>query len=270
VSAAGFLSSSGVAKTILVHRYLLGQLIKRDVLLRYRGAYFGLLWIFLNPLIMLGIFSFVFGNIFQPRWAMETNGIPYAFNLYCGLIAFNIFSETVGRAPAMVRGNPNYVKKIIFPLGLLPLVPLGAALIHGVFNMAILGLALTWTGNLNASLFLFPVLLLPLILVGMGLAWFLAAWGVFIKDMSQIVPIALQMLMFLSPVFYPVQAVPESLRPIYSLNPLSPVIGALRSTLSGTPIEWLSWSLALAVGLVLLILGYLFFNHSREEFADVL
>lgn len=257
-------------RTLFQHRYLLGQLIKRDVLLRYRGAYFGLLWIFLNPLMMLGIFTFVFSKIFQARWAIDTGSIPYALNLYCGLIAFNIFSETVGRAPAMVRSNSNYVKKIIFPLQILPLVPLGAALIHGFFNVTILVLALAWIDSMHLSLLIIPLLLLPLIMVAMGLAWFLAAWGVFIKDMSQIVPVAIQMLMFLSPVFYPVQAVPESLRPIYSLNPLGPVIGAMRSALAGAPVDWASWGVALVVGMVLLLLGYMFFNHSREEFADVL
>lgn len=259
-----------IVRTLLQHRYLLGQLIKRDVLLRYRGAYFGLLWIFLNPLFMLAIFTFVFSKIFQARWAVDTGNIPYALHLYCGLIAFNIFGETVNRAPGAVRGYPNYVKKIIFPVEILPLVPMGAAFIHGLFNTTILVAALAWTGHLNASLFLFPLLLLPLVLVGVGLAWFLAAWGVFIKDMSQIVPIFVQMLMFLSPVFYPIQAVPEALRSVYTLNPLSPVIGALRAAIAGTEIDWHSWSIAFLLGLVLLLLGHAFFNHSRDEFADAL
>jgi lipopolysaccharide transport system permease protein len=270
MSTTGFFTNYGIVRIVTQHRYLLGQLIKRDVLLRYRGAYFGLLWIFLNPLIMLGVYSFVFGQIFQPRWAIDAGGIPYALNLYCGLIAFNIFSETVGRAPVMVRGNPNYVKKIIFPLQILPVVPLGAALIHGFFNTIILVLALAWIGSVYTSLLMIPLLLLPLIMVGMGLAWFLAAWGVFIKDMSQIVPVAVQMLMFLSPVFYPAQAVPEGLRAILALNPLSPVIEAMRSTLYGASVDWVSWGMALIVGLVFLSLGYMFFNRSREEFADAL
>jgi homopolymeric O-antigen transport system permease protein len=256
--------------TLLQHRYLLGQLIKRDVLLRYRGAYFGLLWVFLNPLIMLCIFAFVFGYIFNSRWPAHPGSIPYALNLYCGLIAFNIFSETVGRAPAAIRAYPNYVKKIIFPVEILPLVPLGAAFIHGLFNMTILVAALAWTGHLNISLLLFPVLLLPLITVGMGLAWFLSAWGVFIKDMSQIVPIFVQMLMFLSPVFYPVSAVPELYRSFYSLNPLCPIIEALRAALAGASIDWISWGIAFVIGLITFYLGHAFFNHSRDEFADAL
>ncbi len=263
-------SRFAIAGTLLQHRYLLGQLIKRDVLLRYRGAYFGLLWVFLNPLIMLGIFSFVFGQIFQARWPAQTNGIPFALNLYCGLIAFNIFAEAIGRAPGAVRSYPNYVKKIIFPVEILPVVPLGAALIHAFFNSIILVGALAWTGNLNSSILLFPILLLPILLFGLGLSWFLAAWGVFIKDMSQIVPVFVQMLMFLSPIFYPVQAVPEALRPIYVFNPLSSVIEALRASLSATAIDWVSWSATLVFAFIAFVLGYLFFQHNRDEFADVL
>tara|TARA_R110002072_G_scaffold55372_1_gene144377 strand:- start:295 stop:1119 length:825 start_codon:yes stop_codon:yes gene_type:complete len=259
-----------LATTLLQHRYLLGQLIKRDVLLRYRGAYFGLLWVFINPLIMLCIFAFVFGYVFQSRWPAHPGSIPYVLNLYCGLIAFNIFGETIGRAPTTIRAYPNYVKKIIFPVEILPLVPLGAAFIHGIFNMIILAAALAWVGHLNASLLLFPMLMLPLIMVGMGLAWFLAAWGVFIKDMSQIVPIFVQMLMFLSPVFYPASAVPELYRPFYSLNPLCSVIEALRAALADTTIDWVSWGIALVLGLVAFFAGLACFNHSRDEFADAL
>lgn len=252
------------------HRYLLGQLVKRDVLLRYRGAYFGLLWIFLNPLIMLGIFVFVFGHVFQARWPVQTGGIPFALNLYCGLIAFNVFSETVGRSPAAVRSYPSYVKKIIFPVEILPVVPLGAALVHAGFNLAILAAALAWVGQIHATQLLLPVLLVPLLLFSLGLAWFLSAWGVFIKDMSQIVPVFVQMLMFLSPVFYPVDAVPSALRPLFSNNPLGAVIESLRAAVAGRDIDWGAWSLALALALVATVLGAMFFNNSRDEFADVI
>lgn len=252
------------------HRYLLGQLIKRDVLLRYRGAYFGLLWIIFNPLLMLGVFFFVFGDIFQARWPIQSGGVPFALNLYCGLIAFNIFAETLSRSPSAVRGYPSYVKKIIFPVEILPIVPLGAALIHAVFNITILAVALVWTGHFNYSSLLFPLLLLPLIFSGLGLAWFIAAWGVFIKDMSQIVPVFVQMLLFLSPVFYPAQAVPEALRSFYTHNPLGSVIEALRSALAGMTIDWGAWGFTLAVSIMALVIGYAFFQHSRDEFADAL
>jgi lipopolysaccharide transport system permease protein len=252
------------------NRYLLGQLIKRDILLRYRGAMFGVLWIFLSPLLMLGIFAFVFGHIFQARWPQQQEGLPFWLVLYSGLIVFNIFAEAVSRSPSAVRSYPSYVKKIIFPVDILPLVPLGAGLVHGAFNFFILLAALAWTGNLHGQILLFPLLLIPVLLLALGFSWFLAAWGVFIKDMTQIVPLFVQMLMFLSPVFYPVSAVPEVLRPIYLHNPLGAVIEAGRAAALGTSIPWVPWVTALVIGLAFAILGYAFFQHSREEFADAL
>lgn len=252
------------------HRYLLGQLIKRDVLLRYRGAMFGVLWIFLSPLIMLAIFAFVFGHIFQARWPEQHEGLPFWLILYCGLIVFNVFGETVSRASSAVRSYPAYVKKIIFPVVILPLVPLGSALVHAGFNFLILAAALAWTGNLSIGLLLFPVLILPILLLAVGAAWFLAAWGVFIKDMTQIVPLFVQMLLFLSPVFYPVSAVPPGLTFIYHANPLGAVIEAVRAAIIGAPVPWMAWSTALALGLVAALLGHTFFRHNRDDFADAL
>lgn len=252
------------------NRYLLGQLVRRDVLLRYRGAMFGVLWIFLSPLLMLAIFAFVFGHVFQARWPQQQEGLPFWLILYSGLIVFNIFAEAVSRSPSAVRGYPSFVKKIIFPVEILPLVPLGAGLVHGTFNFLILLIALAWTGNLHAQVLFFPLLLIPILLLAMGFSWFLAAWGVFIKDMSQIVPMFVQMLMFLSPVFYPVSAVPEVLRPVYLHNPLGAVIEAGRAAALGSQIPWTPWITALTLGLTTAILGYVFFQHSRDEFADAL
>jgi lipopolysaccharide transport system permease protein len=252
------------------NRYLLGQLVKRDVLLRYRGAMFGVLWIFISPLLMLAIFSFIFGQIFQARWPQQDTGMPFWLLLYSGLIAFNIFAETVSRSPTSVRSYPSFVKKIIFPVNILPVVPLGAALVHGGFNFLILIVALAWTGHLHAGILLFPLLITPLVLLALGLSWFLSAWGVFIKDMTQIVPVFIQMLLFLSPVFYPVGAVPATLRPFYQYNPLGAVIETSRAVVIGQSVELGAWGVAFGFCLVVSILGYAFFQHSREEFADAL
>ncbi len=255
---------------LVAHRHLLGQMVKRDVLLRYRGAMFGVAWIFLAPLVMLAIFALVFGHIFGARWPQQPDGMPFWLLLYIGLIVFNLFAETVSRAPTAVRGYPSYVKKIIFPVEILPLVPLGAGLVHAAFNFTILALALAFTGNLGPGLLWFPILVVPALLLGMGLAWFLAAWGVFLKDMTQIVPLFVQMLLFLSPVFYPASAVPQFLRPLYALNPLGAVIEATRAAVLGHAIPWPGWLSALAFGLVSAWLGLAFFNHARDEFADAL
>jgi lipopolysaccharide transport system permease protein len=259
-----------ILRDISCRRDLLFQLVKRDVLLRYRGAMFGVLWIFLSPLLMLAIFAFVFGHVFQARWPQGTVGVPFWILLYGGLIAFNLFAETVSRAPTAVRAYPSYVKKIIFPVEILPLVPLGAALVHGIFNFFILLAALAITGFLRIDILLFPLLLVPIVLFSLGLAWFLAAWGVFIKDMTQIVPVFVQMLLFLSPVFYPVSALPQPLQPIYLHNPLGAVIEASRAVVIGNPVPWTAWGLAFLLSIIAFVLGYAFFQHSREEFADVL
>jgi lipopolysaccharide transport system permease protein len=259
-----------IAAGLVRHRYLLGQLVRRDVLLRYRGAMFGVLWIFLSPLLMLAIFAFVFGHIFQARWPESREGLPFWLILYCGLIVFNVFGETVSRASTAVRAYPAYVKKIIFPVDILPLVPLGSALVHASFNLLLLAAALAWTGNLTIGLLFFPLLLLPAVLLAVGAAWFLAAWGVFIKDMSQIVPLFVQMLLFLSPVFYPATAVPQGLTFLYNANPLGAVIEAVRAAAFGLSVPWAGWSVALAAGVAAALLGHAFFQHSRDEFADAL
>ncbi len=259
-----------ISADIWCNRYLLGQLIKRDVLLRYRGAMFGVAWIFLSPLLMLAIFAFIFGQIFQTRWPQQDTGIPFWLLLYSGLITFNIFADTVSRAPTSVRGYPSFVKKIIFPVNILPVVPLGAALVHGGFNFLILTGALAWTGHLHIGILLFPLLIAPVILLALGLSWFLSAWGVFIKDMTQIVPVFVQMLLVLSPVFYPLGVVPEMLRPIYLYNPLGAVIETCRSAVIGQSIEWGTWGMAFGFCVGISILGYAFFQYSRDEFADAL
>lgn len=255
---------------LYARRLLLIQLVKRDVLLRYRGAMFGVLWIFLSPLIMLAIFAFVFGRVFQARWPQADGDVPFWILLYGGLIAFNLFAETVSRSPTAVRSYPSYVKKIIFPVEILPVVPLGASLVHVIFNLLILVVVLAFTGYLHATMLWYPLLLLPLLFFSLGLAWFLAAWGVFIKDMTQIVPVFVQMLLFLSPVFYPISALPQKLQPLYLHNPIGAVIEASRAAILGNPIPWQAWLWALAFSILAFVLGYAFFRHSREEFADVL
>lgn len=252
------------------NRYLLGQLVKRDVLLRYRGAMFGVLWIFLSPLLMLAIFAFIFGHIFPSRWPYQPDGVPSWLTLYAGLIVFNVFGETVSRSPSAVRGFPSYVKKIIFPVEILPLVPLGAALVHAAFNFLILAATLAYYSQFSVGILLFPLLLLPVLLLGIGFSWFLAAWGVFIKDMTQIVPLFVQMLLFLSPVFYPIAAIPEVLQPVYQASPLGIVIEAVRATILGVPVLWSNWIAALALSMAVAVLGHAFFQHSRDEFADAL
>jgi lipopolysaccharide transport system permease protein len=150
------------------------------------------------------------------------------------------------------------------------MVPIGTAVVHGGFNLLILVGALAWLGQLHWGILLLPVLVLPLLLMALGLTWFLAAWGVFIKDMSQIVPVFMQMMLFLSPVLYPANAVPGILQPFFNLNPLAPALENVRAAIAGAPVLWDDWGLALFVSTIVFISGFAFFQHSRDEFADVL
>ena len=152
----------------------------------------------------------------------------------------------------------------------MPLVPLGAALVHMLFNFLLFVVAVIWFGRLPVAVLLFPFLIMPVLMVAVGLSWFLAAWGVFIKDMTQIVPLFVQMLLFLSPVFYPISSVPSFLQPFYKTNPIGVVIEAERAAITGDVIHWGAWLAALAVGAITAVLGYIFFRHSRDEFADAL
>lgn len=230
---------------------------------------FGVLWVLLSPLFMLAIFSYVFGHIFPTRWS-DQGGIPYWIQLYIGLIAYSLFAETVSRASGSVRSYPSFVKKIIFPVHILPVVPLGAALVHGTFSFVVLVIALAWSGHLHWQITLLPLLLLPVLLLALGFTFFLAAWGVFIKDMTQVVPMFLQVLMFVSPVFYPVDAVPAVMLPLYQYNPLGVVIEASRALAGGLPIALDAWMLATCTGILSVLIGYAFFQHARQEFADAL
>lgn len=256
--------------SIIQHRYLLGQLVKRDVLLRYRGAMFGTVWIVLTPLIMLLVYALVFGVIFNTRWPQEKSGVPVWLVLYSGLIAFNIFAETVSRAPTAVRTYPAYVKKILFPVEILPLIPLGASLYHATIGSIIMTGGLMLTGHFEARVLLYPLATIPILLFSMGLGWFLAAWGVFIKDMTQIVPPVIQIAMFLSPVLYPTEAVPENLNAIYHLNPIAPAIEACRNLATGQAVSWTNWLYSLVFCMATAGLGGIFFRHSKEEFADAM
>lgn len=259
-----------IATSLYQHRFLVGQLVIRDVLLRYRGAYFGVAWVLFNPLVTLGAFSFVFGYVVPVRWFDQSHGLPFVLNLYVGLIVFNVFAESLARAPMAVRGQRNFVKKVIFPVEVLPVVPMGAALVQAVANLVILVVALASMGMLAPGVLLLPVVLAPAILLAMGASWFVAAWGVFIKDVAQVVPVATQLLFFLSPVLYPVDVVPAAVRPLYAANPVAATIDCARAVASGGAVDWNGWLIALAVGLVVLVLGYAFFQHTRDEFADVL
>lgn len=253
---------------------LVKQFIKRDISSRYKGSYLGILWSFITPILMLIIYTFVFSVIFKARWGEgeSTSKFEFALILFSGLIVFNIFSEVISRAPSLIINNVNYVKKVVFPLEILPIVAIGTALFHGFISVVILiiGILIAY-GTISWTVLLFPIILLPILLILLGISWFLSSLGVFIRDVGQIVGVTIPALMFLSPIFYPIASIPENLQFLYYFNPISYVVEDTRRILiyGVTPHwEWLFFETL--VGLLIMYLGYKWFEKTRKGFADVI
>jgi lipopolysaccharide transport system permease protein len=189
-------------------------MVKRDVAGRYRGSILGLFWSLFNPILMLVIYTFVFSVVFKARWSVDSDSkTEFALMLFAGLMIFNLFAECVNRAPTLVIGNVNYVKKVVFPLEILPWVSLGSALFHFLVSLCVwLVACVVLFGELQVTALLLPVVLFPLLMFILGVAWFIAALGVYLRDVGQIVGVLTSVLMFLSPIFYPLSALPVEYR----------------------------------------------------------
>jgi lipopolysaccharide transport system permease protein len=246
---------------------------KRDVVGRYRGSVMGILWSFLNPLLMLAVYTFVFSVVFRTRWGGgDVSKTEFAIVLFAGLIVHALFAECVNRAPSLIVGNVNYVKKVVFPLEILPWVAMGSALFHALISVSVLILALVVArSQLNWTVLYFPLVLLPLILLTMGVSWFAASLGVFLRDVGHTTGILTTIMLFLSPVFFPVSALPEEYRVLFALNPLTYIIEQGRDVLIwGKPMDWPLWALHLGIGVLVAWLGLFWFQNTRRGFADVL
>ena len=262
-----------IARSARKNRELVKALVHREVLGRYRGSYMGLLWSFLNPMLMLLVYTFVFSVVFKAKWnpASESR-VEFALVLFSGLIVFNVFAECINRAPTLVLHNANYVKRVVFPLEILPWVALGSAGFHAAVSVVVWIIAyVLLVGVPHATVFLLPFVLLPLVLFVMGLTWFLASLGVYLRDVSQFVGIFTTVVMFLSPVFFPATALPASYRPFLFLNPLTPVIEAVRDVMYWGKVPALGpWLATLAVSALIGWLGFAWFQKTRKGFADVI
>lgn len=254
-------------------RSLIWQMTRRDVIGRYRGSVMGILWSLLNPILMLTVYTFVFSVVFQARWGEgSVSKTEFAVILFVGMIIHALFAECVNRAPSLILSNVNYVKKVVFPLEILPWVAMGSALFHTAISVLVLLVAfalihfyLNWT-----VIFLLP-LLIPLVLFTMGVTWFLASIGVFLRDVGQTTGIITTVMLFLSPVFFPVSALPEAYRPLLHINPLTFMIEQARNILIwGKPPDWLGLGIYFVSSLFVAWLGLFWFQKTRKGFADVL
>jgi len=260
---------SGIWKS----RDLIIQMTKREVIGRYRGSVLGLLWSFFNPMLMLAIYTFVFSVVFKARWGSGGESrFEFALILFAGLIVFNIFSECVNRAPSLIVGNVNYVKKVVFPLEILPLVTMGAALFHGIVSLGVLIIFYVLvSSSVQLTVVFAPLVILPLLLMTLGISWFLASFGVFVRDVAQAIGMLTTVLMFLSPIFFPVSMLPEKYRIFMYLNPLTFIIEQMRDVLLwGRLPSWSGWCLTMALGIGVAWLGLVWFQKTRRGFSDVL
>jgi len=267
------LTPLAVFHSLFRHRQLILQLTKREVVGRYRGSYFGLLWSLINPLLMLAVYAFFFGVVFKARWGEGVaSKTDFALVLFAGLIVFNLFAECVSRAPGLILANVNYVKKVIFPLEILPWVAMGAALFHAAISMVVLtAMYAALYQSVPWTIVFLPIVLFPFLLMVMGLSWFLASVGVFVRDIGQLIGMVVTSLLFLSPIFFPITALDAGLRPYLYLSPLTLIVEQVRAVLIwGQVPEWRSLTLYTLVSLVVAWLGLIWFQKTRKGFADVL
>lgn len=260
-------------KEIIKHRELLFQLTKREIATRYKGSHLGLIWFIAQPLLMLVVYTFVFSVVFKARWgATEASNLEYSLILFSGITTYNLFSDIISRAPNLITSNTNYVKKVVFPLELLPVVTLLSSLFFSAISYIILLVFIfIMNGSLNWTTVMLPIIILPLCFLSLGLSWIISSLGVFFRDISHLVGVLLTALMFLSPVFYPVTSVPENMRFIYSFNPLSYVIEEVRNILLvGTFPDIGQTMLGLLISIIILIIGYRWFVKTKRGFSDVL
>jgi lipopolysaccharide transport system permease protein len=253
---------------------LVVQMVKREVVGRYKGSFFGLAWSFFNPILMLTIYTFVFSVVFKAKWGMNSDEgkAQFALTLFVGLIIFNLFSEAINRAPNLILGNVNYVKKVVFPLEILPVISIGTSLFHALISLFVLMVAITiFNGHLNWTTILIPLIFIPLVFLIMGLSWILASLGVYMRDVGQTIGILTSVLMFLSPVFYSIDALPPRFQFWLMLNPLSFIIEQARAVLiQGQMPSWDLLGIYTLGALIFMWCGYVWFQKTRKGFADVL
>ena len=255
------------------HWRLIQQLTRHEIVSRYRGSLLGVLWAFLHPTVMLMVYTIVFRGAFGMRWGAEgESALDFGLLLFSGLIVHALFSESVQRAPHLIVSQSNYVKKVVFPLEILVWTSLGTALFHAAISAlalvafnAFLHQAFPWT------VLTLPLVLVPLIFITVGISWFLASAGVFLRDIGQAIGPITTVMLFLSPVFYPATALPESYRLLVYANPLTFFITQAQDILIwGRSPSWVGIGIACAASYFVAWFGLVWFQKTRKAFADVL
>ena len=260
-------------RTVSDHFPLIVQMTRRDVVGRYRGSFMGLFWSFFNPLLMLAIYTFVFGVIFKSRWNSQITGhFEFAIILFAGLNISTMFSECANRAPTLIIENVNFVKKVVFPLETLTWSVIGSALFHlAVSTVVLMLVSLAVRGHVPWTVILFPIVVAVFVPFVAGVVWLLASLGVFLRDLKQAIGVVTTALMFLAPILYPMSFIPEQYRWLMYFNPLTIIAMASQDVLIwGHQPNWLLLGLYLSVSCLFAWAAFAWFQRSRRGFADVL
>ena len=262
------------AADLWVHRELLWQFTLRNVELRHKGSHLGLVWSFLNPVLMLGLYVLVFGYIFGGTFGIlphETR-VDYALGIFLGLTLFHFVSEVLGISPSIIVGNPNFVKKVVFPLEILPAANVGGAVFHMLISLGLVLLSMLIFGDgVSAGALWLPVIFLPLVLLGLGLAWLISALGVFLRDIGQVMQFLTMALMFSSAVFYSAAKIPAAAWAFMRFNPILLAIELARdAALWDRPLNYNHLAYLYAAGLAACYLGHFAFRRMKPAFADVI
>jgi len=254
------------------YRVLIFRLARREIAARYQGSALGAMWLVIAPLLQLLIYTFVFSIVFKAKWDLPVEGrLVFAVVFFSGLIVYNIFAECVNRGPRLILENPNYVKRLVFPLEIMPWVAAVSALFNFCIGLALLAVIyLIQFGIPPASALAVPLLIIPFVMMTIGLTYWLAATGVYLRDLAQIVVLITMLLMFVTPIFYSTDQVPESFRIFIEINPISSVLGQIRGCLFEAKWPDPVWFIAaFAFGWGVLYAGYAWFTKTRKGFADV-
>jgi lipopolysaccharide transport system permease protein len=267
-------SFNSLARSLWSNRQLIFQMTRREVVGRYKGSVMGLLWSFINPVFMLAVYTFVFSVVFKSRWGVDGNEskTQFAIILFVGMIVHSLFAEVLNHSPSLILTNANYVKKVIFPLEILPVISMGAALFHTLVSLVVLLISFViFNSHLHWTVIFTPLVLLPLVILTMGFAWVLASLGVFIRDVGQTIGLVTTVMMFLSPVFFPVTSMPAAYRPLIMANPITFIIEQSREVLIwGHQPNWIGLGIYTLAATAVAWSGYAWFQKTRNGFADVL
>lgn len=256
--------------------WLITNLALRQFLQRYQGSFLGILWPFLAAAIQMAIYAFIFSVVFKAKWQQVGIGVPqedlpFWLVMFAGMTVYFFCSEMIGAAPGMITAVPNYVKKIKFPLATLPFVNLLVSCTTACVFLLILAIAITAAGSFHWHILLAPLVFIQAAFWCLGLSWMLAAAGVFVRDLQHVVPFMLQILLFLTPIFYPASAVPGKLRLIFQINPLAFLVETFRNlALWGISPSWGAFAAWTAASILFAYVGLRIFQHLRNAFADVL